>query len=145
MKALCIFLVFGCFISVSSAQDINGYWKGIITQDEGGYKTEYVIELWILQKGDSIIGKSYTYVDDSIYAEMDVAGTIKSGVYIYLKDVNIVEHEELQGMEWCTKTYQLLLKKLNGVLKLEGHWQGLTSFSSCIPGKVFLKRVVPRA
>ena len=27
----------------------------------------------------------------------------------------------------------------------QGHWQGETSFSSCVPGKIFLQKKVPRA
>lgn len=144
MKHL-IIIVFCCLATFGMAQNtpINGYWKGTITQDAGGYRSSYVMELWISQKGDSIVGKSFVFVDN-IYAEMDVSGTFHSGVYLQLKDDKIVSHEELEGMEWCIKTYQLLLKKNGQVEKLEGHWQGQTSFSSCIPGRIELIKSTPR-
>ena len=50
-------------------QDLNGYWKGKITQEDGGYTPEYLFELFIIQKGDSITGRSYVSID-SIYADI---------------------------------------------------------------------------
>lgn len=144
MKSLFLSLLL-CFLFLGlEAQDLNGYWKGTITQNEGGYRSEYVLELWIYQKEDSIIGKSYVFVDN-IYAEMEISGSIHSDVYLQIKDDKIISHEELEGMEWCIKSYQLLLKQTGGVMRLEGHWQGITSFSSCIPGKIYLKKSIPRA
>ncbi len=144
MKLYFIFITF-LFCNICVAQeDFHGYWKGKITQEDGGYIPEYSFELFIIQKGDSIIGRSYVYVD-SIYAEMNLTGVIHSGIYLEMKDEIILDHMELQGMEWCIKRYQLLLKRRDGILHLEGHWQGETSFSSCVPGKIFLKKKVPRA
>ena len=91
-----------------------------------------------------ITGRSYVYVD-SIYAEMNLIGDVHSGIYLQLEDEKILDHLELHGMEWCIKTYQLLLKQNGDVLRLEGHWQGKTSFSTCVPGRIFLKKTVPRA
>jgi len=135
-----------CFLStlgIAQDQDIAGYWKGTITQDAGGYRSSYVMELWISQKGDSIVGKSFVFVDD-IYAEMKVSGSFHSGVYLQMKDDEIITHEELEGMEWCIKSYQLLLKKNGQTAKLEGHWQGQTTFSSCIPGRIELTKGTPK-
>lgn len=143
MKYLLI-ISFSLLSTFGISQDISGYWRGTITQNEGGYRSDYVLELWIEQKGDSIIGKSYVFVDN-IYAEMNISGTFNSGVYLDLKDNNIVTSAELQGMEWCIKTYQLLLKRREGIWRFEGKWQGVTSFSSCIPGNITLKKTVPRA
>ena len=125
-------------------QDLNGYWKGKITHENGGFIPEYSFELFIIQKGDSITGRSYVYADN-IYAEMNITGNVKSGIYLELKDEIILEHEELHGMEWCIKSYQLMLKKKDNVLHLEGHWKGQTSFSTCAPGRVYLQKKVPRA
>ncbi|MFT5166601.1 MAG: hypothetical protein ACI8P3_001833 [Saprospiraceae bacterium] len=144
MKNVFLFLLFLFVTKLALAQDISGYWKGITTQNEGAYTDEYVFELWLSQKEDSIIGRAFVFVD-SIYAEMNVSGTIENGIHLYIHDDEIVNHEELQGMEWCIKTYQLLLKQLDGVWKLEGNWQGVTSFSSCTPGRIYLKKTIPRA
>lgn len=144
MKILLTAIFSFIIITAVNAQDINGYWKGTITQNEGGYRSEYILEVWLFQKGDSIMGKSFVFVD-SIYAEMEVSGSFHNGVYLTMKDDKINTHEELQGMEWCIKSYQLLLKQIGAVMRLEGHWQGVTSFSSCIPGRIYLSKAIPRA
>ena len=144
MRFIITFLIIFYFNSCLAQEELNGYWKGKITQEDGGYIPEYTFELFIIQKGDSLSGRSYVYVD-SIYAEMNVKGKVHSGIFLELKDEIILDHEELQGMEWCIKKYQLMLKKKDNTFHLEGHWQGETSFSSCIPGKIFLQKKVPRA
>ena len=136
--------IFCCISTLGFSQDISGYWKGTITQNEGGYRSEYVLELWIVQTGDSIKGKSFVFVDN-IYAEMNISGTFQNGIYLNLQDDKIITHDELKGMEWCIKSYQLLLKRKEGKWSFIGDWQGVTSFSSCIPGKIFLKKAKPRA
>lgn len=125
-------------------QDISGHWKGRITQNEGGYRSEYILEMWFVQKGDSIAGKSFVFVDD-IYAEMNISGSLQGGIYLRLHDDQIVSHEVLAGMEWCIKNYELLVRRNGDAVSIEGDWQGKTSFSSCIPGKIFLRKIVPRA
>ena len=144
MKFLAILL--SCvFPFISFSQDeLSGYWKGKITQEDGGYIPEYSFEIQMLQLEDSITGRSYVFVD-SIYAEMNLSGNIHSEIFIELKDEKIIDHEELQGMEWCIKKYQLFLKRNEDTLYLEGHWQGETSFSTCVPGKIFLEKKIPRA
>lgn len=144
MKDLFPIFLLLLFAELVAAQDVAGYWKGITTQNEGGYSAEYVFELWLSQKEDTVVGKAYVFVD-SIYAEMAVSGFVENGVYLNIQDDKIIDHEELQGMEWCIKTYQLLLKNQDGVWKLEGNWQGATSFSICTPGKIYLKKAIPRA
>lgn len=144
MKNLILSLFLLACTNIALSQDVSGYWKGISTQQEGAYSSEYVFEFKLSQKNDSIIGTAYVYVD-SIYAEMRVSGTIENGLHLNIKDDEIVEHEELQGMEWCIKTYQLTLKEQNGIWKMEGDWQGKTSFSNCTPGKIYLKKTFPRA
>ncbi len=144
MKYFILSMLFFFCADCFAQKDLNGYWKGKITQEDGGYIPEYSFELFIIQKGDSITGRSYVYVD-SIYAEMNLSGTVHSGILLELKDEVILDHEELQGMEWCIKKYQLMLKQRDSTFHLEGYWQGETSFSSCIPGKIFLQKTVPRA
>lgn len=124
--------------------DLSGQWKGTITQDPGGYKTEYEFELYIKQEGRAISGRSFVYVD-SIFAEMKLEGELHSNVFLRFEEVEVVDYKAFEGMEWCVKKGQLLLKKQENLLILEGFWQGNTSFSSCIPGKVYLERKKPRA
>ena len=125
-------------------QELTGRWKGKITHEDGGYTPEYGLELHLILNGDSIRGRSHVYVD-SIFASMNITGHLHSGFYLELKDEQILDHEELHGMEWCMKRYQLFLKQKDSTFYLEGHWQGETSFSKCVPGRIFLEKKEPRA
>ena len=144
MKLLFVFLIIIPFNLCFAQQDFNGYWKGKITHEDGGYTPEYSFELFIIQKGDSITGRSYVYVD-SIYAEMDIKGNVHDEIYLELNDEKIINHEELREMEWCMKKYQLKLEQKENIFHLEGHWQGETSFSTCVPGRIYLQKKIPRA
>ena len=144
MKMFFVFLMIISFEFCFAQQDLNGYWKGKITHENGGYIPEYSFELFIIQKGDSITGRSYVYVDN-IYAEMNIKGDVHNGIYLELIDEKILNHEELSEMEWCIKRYQLKLIQRDSNVHLEGHWQGKTSFSTCVPGRVYLQKKVPRA
>ncbi|MEM1318907.1 MAG: hypothetical protein AAGG75_01560 [Bacteroidota bacterium] len=125
-------------------QSLAGTWYGHITHEGGGYTSQYNFELKLYHKGDTLTGHCYVSVDD-IYAEISVTGTLHSGVLLQLKDIKILNSREFDGLEWCMKEYQLIFKRENKTDLLEGHWQGHTSFSTCIPGKVKLQRLSPRA
>ena len=142
-KLLFIAFIFLAFQSVGQ-KDLSGLWLGKITQEEGGYAPDYTFEIYIKHVGSKIEGRSYVFVDD-IYATFDISGDIYSGIYLNLNDSEILENKVNEGMEWCLKKYQLVFKVKDGEYHLEGFWQGKTSFSTCIPGKVFLKRTEPRA
>lgn len=138
-------LLFCCLPLLLGAQNnITGTWKGIITQDEGGYRTNYDMELVLKQEGDKITGRSTVRVDD-IFAVMDLEGEMVSGGYFRFQEKAIVDFKKVEGLEWCIKRGQLLLKFEKDEVKLEGFWQGTTSFSTCIPGKIFVKKMSPRA
>lgn len=130
--------------SLSSQSAISGNWKGIITQDDGGYRTKYEFELYIYQKEEQITGRSYVYVDD-IYCEMKVEGTVQGGLMIHIRETEMVDSKQIDGMEWCFKKADLVLQKEREKYKLTGRWEGITSFSNCIPGRVLLQKIVPRA
>lgn len=142
-KIICIAFIFLSFSSFGQ-DNLTGLWLGEITQEEGGFAPDYTFEIYITQKGNKIIGRSYVFVDE-IYASFDISGDVNNEIYIELKDSEILENKVNDGMEWCLKQYQLVFKMKNGIPCLEGFWQGKTSFSTCIPGKVFLKKQVPRA
>ena len=124
--------------------DLTGQWKGSITQDPAKYKALYEFEVYLKQKGNIITGHSFVYVD-SIHAQMTLRGELHSNVFFRFEELEIVDYKASMGMEWCIKKGQLILKEEKGVWKLEGFWQGNTSFSECVPGKIFLEKKIPRA
>ncbi|MEL7021937.1 MAG: hypothetical protein AAGK47_10025 [Bacteroidota bacterium] len=136
-----------CIIAAASlhAQStISGSWKGVITQDDGGYRTRYDFELYLNVKDNQITGRSYVTVDD-IFCEMKITGSLQEGQKVYFKEIELVDSRQTEGMEWCFKQAVLRLGVDHGKVQLSGSWEGTTSFSNCIPGKVFLQKIVPRA
>ncbi|MEM9918213.1 MAG: hypothetical protein AAF990_08970 [Bacteroidota bacterium] len=126
--------------------NIAGQWEGVATQNEGGFRSEYKLQLFLFQKGDSITGRSYVTIDDAqIYVDMEVKGSIHSGILIRMSDIRMIDFKVKEGMEWCNKRYQLVVKREDNELVIEGYWQGDTSFSSCVPGRIYLRRYAPRA
>lgn len=144
MKWILIIPLFLASFQLVAQGEVSGYWEGELTQDEGGYRSSYKFEMFIIQQGDKITGRSYVFVDD-IYAQMEIKGNLHSGLLLMITDMNIIDDKISEGMEWCLKTYQLVRKVKAQQLILEGRWQGKTSFSSCIPGKITLRKVEPRA
>ena len=76
---------------------------------------------------------------------MEVTGEAMTDRLLILEDVKMRRFTTKEGMEWCVKSYQLLKGTDEKGSVLEGTWQGKTSFSSCIPGKLSLRRTVDRA
>ncbi len=109
-----------------------------------GYRQSYSLQLIISEKDGVVSGYSYISVDD-IYAKTVIKGKLSNNLLFTAKDMSIEEDEVGVGMEWCIKNYVLILKKEDNVWKLEGHWDGKTSFSTCTPGRVFLEKVDERA
>jgi len=140
LSAILIFLP----LLLAAQTNISGTWKGIITQNEGGYRSTYDMELVLKQDGNRVTGQSIVRVDD-IYASMNLEGEITAGGYFRFLETAIVESKKVENLEWCIKQGQLLIKFEKDEWKLEGFWQGATSFGPCIPGKIFLKKMVPRA
>lgn len=125
--------------------NVSGEWRGKITQNEGGYRSEYIFELYLVQTGNKVRGRSYVYVDD-LYAIMDLKGEIKGGSMLYIEETRIVDFLEIEDGEWCIKESQLLIKYKDGKLHLNGYWQGKSlKEGPCIPGKISLSKKKPRA
>ena len=138
MKLLCVILMVFSFNLCFAQQDFNGYWKGKITQEEGGYTPEYSFELFIIQKGDSITGRSYVYID-SIYAEMNIKGEIQNGIDLVLKDEKMLNHEELREMDGGDSNVGSLIQEF--VLRLNDRRDTLLSLENTILVDTLAERV----
>jgi|GEM_PF-1116387 len=138
----CLFclLAFSAFSQV----DFTGSWKGVLTQNPGGYRSNYQFELYLIQKGDRISGRTYVAVDD-INAVLEIEGEVVGEEMIRFEEVRFIKFSELQDMEWCYKSALLKLKRSQEGWRLEGPWAGKTSFGPCIPGKIFVQRQKPQA
>lgn len=138
-------LIFALFAGAAPAQvDFTGSWTGILTQEQGGFRSEYSFELYLIQKGDQIRGRSYVAVDN-IQAVLDIQGKVIDNKIVRFEETRFVRFTELKDMEWCYKKGVLTLKRSKEGWQLEGPWVGSTSFGPCIPGKIIIKRTEPQA
>ncbi len=126
------------------SMDVTGLWKGTLTQNAGGFKSEYSFELYLIQKKGKIRGRSYFYVDD-VFATIELSGTIKGGKIVILNESEIVDYHKYEDMEICLKNLQLTVSYDGKKLQLNGFWDGKSVLGDCIPGKIFLTKQVPRA
>lgn len=133
-----------CLSTGATQNNLNGCWRGVITQDEGGYRPEYSMELHLKQEGTKITGRSFVYFD-KVYAEMQLEGALVGGKILQLKETKILASKKVDGMEWCIKQAVLSLVKTGTTWRLEGAWEGATEFGPCIPGRITLKKAIPRA
>ncbi len=132
------------FAQVKKETNITGCWRGKITQNKGGIRPEYGIEIYLTQKGTKVTGRSFVYFD-KVYAEMYLEGEFTDGKMLIFRESKITAYKKLDGMEWCLKGAMLNLVKSGSSSRLEGPWTGNTSFGPCIPGKIILKKSIPRA
>ena len=143
MKLWLAFALFALPLGASAQKDFSGVWKGTLTQESGGFAPVYEFELYLKQKGNTVTGRSYVAIG-SIYAVMDLKGFL-DGNTVHLTETNIVQNWKREDMEWCYKKADLTLYTSGKQMKLEGPWTGNTGQSECIPGKIYLKKEVPRA
>ena len=139
-----IILTISLFSPFVNKQSVAGTWKGELTQEEGTNLARYEFEIYLIQKGNIVKGRSYITVDNKT-ATMDVIGELHSGIFLQLVETKIVYQTAELGMEWCLKDATLILTKEKDGLELKGFWKGKTSFSDCGPGKIKLKKIHPRA
>ena len=137
-------ILFFLMFNLSAQDTFEGKWMGVITQNEGAYRTEYKYELYLQQKGQELIGRSFVYIDD-IFAEIKVIGKLVDKDRIQFTETAIIADKKNSGMEWCIKEGELQINMTTAGIILQGTWRGSTSFSQCIPGKISLQKVTPRA
>jgi hypothetical protein len=145
MKLLLPILLMGYFgVSLAAQSSFTGLWKGLITQEEGGYRPQYQFELYLNQRGSRISGRSYAYVD-KIYVVLELQGELLSPNKIRITEIRIIDSRRVQGLGWCLKTYELSISRQGSKLQLKGPWVGIADGAPCIPGMIILTYKAARA
>ena len=145
----CLLIIFcsavlGCCVQ---AQDLNGIWRGTLTQAPGGCYPQYTVELQInfIATANTLSGKSYDYRDTSQYVKLDFIGRYNSST----KRMVIIENDLLEthipgNCVPCVKTYDLSWSKSGNEEILSGECKGRefgSAAASCPAYKIVLKRV----
>ncbi len=132
------------FTCALSAQDLNGIWKGTLTQNAGGCFPVYYIEIQINTSGDSVQGASYHYSDITNYVKKKYKGSYdKAQKKISLKEGPVQTFKIPPDCTPCIKNYELWYSRNGDKETLSGQWNGKVQHTTvdCQPGQLVLSRV----
>ena len=127
-------------------KELAGTWVGTLSQNAGGYASNYYFEIEIIVKDKHVEGTSFVSLGDDIKGEFAFIGVWQRGNKLYLKENKVVKSQKPEELDWCYKTIELqLLQHRSGEWRLEGAWRGESLSGICVPGFVRLQKSVPRA
>ena len=134
------FLLFFFLYSIqhSFSQNISGKWAGKLTQQPGGFVTEYTFEMDLKQNGSQINGFSKIYTDDD-FAIIQLTGSF-DGNYFSFTEYAFVSSKIRPNYQWCIKKGTLKIIDKGSFYQMEGKWEGKSSYGDCKPGEIFLKK-----
>lgn len=127
----------------SHAEDLNGIWKGTLTQGPGGCYPSYFLELQINFSNDHISGKAYDYYDKAHFVKMSFTGRYNAQTHrMVLIEDRVLEAAIPADCQPCIKTYDLNYTRSGGIEELIGDWKGIYSDKRliCPPGKIKLQK-----
>ncbi len=141
-----IILLLFIFISgLTSAQELNGVWKGTLTQQPGGCFPVYNVELQVKIINNKVAGFCYHYSDFTNYVKKDYSGIYNAAT----KTINIQEQKVMtfripQDCTPCIRYFSLSYSKKGNEETLSGEWGGvvMNGTTACTPGKIVLHRIV---
>jgi hypothetical protein len=148
IKSVSIFLLLLLSASVIRAQDLNGIWKGTLTQNTGGCFPVYYIEIQINISGDSVQGNSYHYSDITNYVKKKYKGDYSASQKKLSLHEGVVQTFKIPAdCTPCIKNYTLWYSRNGNRETLSGEWNGkvMNTTTNCQPGQLVLTRVLESA
>ncbi len=142
-----IFLSFLIVLTVSVfGQNLNGVWRGQLTQDPGGCYPIYYLELQVnIDGNNNIAGNSYDYYDKNRYVRLDFNGRYNAQTKrLVIIESKVLHFQIPRDCVPCIKTYDLIYS-VNGKEEfLTGEWKGyeMERRGACPPGRISLQRVM---
>ena len=131
--------------SFAFTQELNGIWKGTITQQPGGCFPVYNVELQVNIYNNVVSGVCYHYSDFNNYVKKNYDGVYNAAT----KTINIQEHRVMtfhipQDCTPCIRYFSLTYSKQDKEETLSGDWGGvvMNGTLACTPGKIVLHRIV---
>ena len=143
MKKCLLFCLFSVTCFASSAQELNGLWKGTLTQEPGGCFPTYHLELQIKIVETKVTGVCYHYSDTRNYVKKNFEGEYHSNTRsITINEKDILTFQIPSDCTPCVKTYDLWYSD-NRKETLSGDWSGfvLDTRAVCQPGHIILNRI----
>lgn len=145
VKGRLLFMTWALLISgFGNAQNLNGYWRGTLTQQAGGCFPVYNVEVQLNLQNNQASGFCYHYSDVTNYVRKNYTGMYNPAT----KTVNIQEHKVTTfhiptDCTPCIRYFSLTYQRLDGEEILTGDWGGvvMNGTAPCTPGKITLRRV----
>lgn len=136
-------LLLACLPGV--AQELNGVWKGTLTQMPGGCFPVYNVELQVKITNNQVAGFCYHYSDFSNYVKKNYNGVYNAET----KTINIQEQRVMtfhipQDCTPCIRYFSLAYSRNGKEETLAGDWGGvvMNGSTACTPGRIVLHRIV---
>ena len=140
-----IFILCAALSSVAFSQELNGIWKGTLTQQPGGCFPVYNVELQVNIANGQVKGFCYHYSDFTNYVKKDYNGIYNAAT----KTINIQEQKVMvfripQDCTPCIRYFTLAYSKQGSEETLSGDWGGvvMNGSAACTPGKIVLHRIL---
>jgi hypothetical protein len=146
MQRFICFIFFFLAVTSVDAQNLNGIWRGKLTQDPGGCYPVYYLELQISALDqNNINGNSYDFYDKARYVRLDFNGRYNAQTNrLVIIESKVLTFQIPRDCVPCIKTYELSYTKNGSDEFLTGEWKGfeMERRAVCPPGKITLQRVM---
>ena len=125
------------------ADDLNGIWKGTLSQEPGGCYPNYFIEFQINFSNNIVNGSVYDYYDTNKYVKLSFTGNYNPLTrHLTLVENRVIQYSIPSDCVPCVKTYDLVYSNTAKEETLTGDWKGhiVERAKNCPPGKITLKK-----
>jgi hypothetical protein len=131
--------------ALAEAQQLNGIWKGTLTQQPGGCFPVYNVELQVSIDKGSVTGFCYHYSDVLNYVKKNYTGIFNAGTNtINIQEQRVTTFHIPSECTPCIRYFTLTYRKEGAKETLTGDWGGvvMNSTAACTPGKIVLNRIL---
>ncbi|MGZ8544947.1 MAG: hypothetical protein ACXWV0_06600 [Flavisolibacter sp.] len=131
--------------AIMQAQELNGVWKGTLTQQPGGCFPVYNVELQVNISNNKVEGFCYHYSDFSNYVKKDYSGVYNAVTRtINIQEKRVMTFHIPPDCTPCVRYFSLAYSKKGNEETLSGDWGGvvMNGTTACTPGRIVLHRIV---
>ena len=130
--------------AVAFSQQLNGVWKGTLTQQAGGCFPVYNVELQVNSINNKVAGFCYHYSDVLNYVKKNYNGFYNAATKtIDIQEEKVTTFHIPSDCTPCIRYFSLAYSSSGNKEILSGDWGGvvMNGTAACTPGKITLHRV----
>jgi hypothetical protein len=135
--------IFFCLNGTLQAQNLNGTWRGRLTQAPGGCFPVYFIEMQVRLEGMKVYGSSYHFSDVTNFVKENFEGVYDAkNKSLSIQETGPTTFHVPADCIPCIKHYLLALMQAKDSQNLSGDWGGrmMNSQVTCPTGKITLAK-----